>query len=230
MPSPRVVAGSTRWASPPRPETGSHPSRSEKSRISSGPSQKPGRHAPARLARRVVRSTADPGRSAAAMPRGRARPSARMNAAPASSSVAGDGARDGGAEGDRLPQVPACGAREEARVLCRERAVEAQVAAQRRHVRRCRRLAEHDLHRVARYEVQEREDERRHAEERRHEEHEAAAHERASHSIHARVRPWRSPSGDGSKPRSRRLWTTMRSSHQSGTTGRSRAARRWTRA
>ena len=97
--------------------------------------------------------------------------------------AAGDGADDRGAECNRLPQVPARRAEEEAGVLRRERAVEAQVAAQRRHVRGRRGLAEHDLHRVAGHEVQEGEDERHHTEERRYEEHEATGAERAGHSV-----------------------------------------------
>ena len=73
MPSASVTAGSTRCARPPRPETGSQPSWIEKTRMSSGPSQKLGTQTPTRLAQPRERDRrAIAARSAAATPSGSA--------------------------------------------------------------------------------------------------------------------------------------------------------------
>ena len=129
-----------------------------------------------------------------------------------------------------MAEVAARGVREEADVLRRERAVETEFAPERRDVGGRGPLAEHDLHRVAGQEVEEGEHEGHDPEHGGQEEHQAPDGERRHQSSHAEARPRRSPLGEGSNPCSRRGCTTTRSSHQSGTTGRSWARRRCTRA
>jgi len=87
--APSVIAGSTRFASVPRPETGSHPSETEKTMASKGPSQKFGTEMPMSASVVAAKSTAVPARAAATTPRGMAIDVATTMAAAASSSVAG---------------------------------------------------------------------------------------------------------------------------------------------
>ena len=86
---PSERAGSTRCASVPRPDTGSHPSSMAKTIASSGPSQKFGTDTPASASAVAPESIAVPRHTAAAMPSGSATSSATNIAAPASSAVAG---------------------------------------------------------------------------------------------------------------------------------------------
>ena len=119
---------------------------------------------------------------------------------------------------------------DEANVLGGERPVEAEVAAQRHRVGGCGPVPEHDLDGVARQQVEEGEDQRHDAEHGGQEEDQPPAGEGAHQSSQAAARLRRSPLGDGSNPRSRRVCTAIRSSHHRGTIGTSCASRRCTRA
>ena len=87
--APSEIAGSTRCAQVPRPDTGSQPSSTAKMIARSGPSQKFGTETPA--SERVIAawSTAVPRRTAAMIPSGIANAIATIIAAAASSMVAG---------------------------------------------------------------------------------------------------------------------------------------------
>src|SRR5581483_87433 len=132
-------------------------------------------------------------------------------------------------EGERVAEVAAGETSEEAGELGRQREVEAEVVPERGDVRRGGRFPEHDLHGIAGDEPEHGEDEQRRPEQRDRNEREPAEHEAAHHRTRAAARPWRSPLGLGAKPSSRREATTIFFSNDSGTTGRSCAARRWMR-
>ena len=83
---PMVIAGSTRCASDPEPETGSHPSSMAKIKMRIGPSAKFGNDSPSSETKLSTRSSHRLRRSAdrtpAGIDRARARPSARQASAP----------------------------------------------------------------------------------------------------------------------------------------------------
>ena len=87
--APNEMAGSTRCASVPRPETGSQPSSTAKTMASTGPSQKFGIEIPVNARVVATWSTIVPRPTAAMIPSGIDTPIATSIAAAASSSVAG---------------------------------------------------------------------------------------------------------------------------------------------
>ncbi len=87
--APRVIAGKTKCPGPPRPETGSHPRITEKTRISTGPSAKFGTERPKSVKTPMAWSVAVPRRWAASIPAGMPIAAQTTKATTASSSVAG---------------------------------------------------------------------------------------------------------------------------------------------
>ncbi len=86
---PMVIAGSTRCAIEPEPETGSHPNSIEKSRIRIGPSAKLGKDNPSSETKLSTRSSQRLRRSAERTPAGIDSASATNSAASVSSIVSG---------------------------------------------------------------------------------------------------------------------------------------------
>src|ERR1700681_1777829 len=86
---PMVIAGRTRWAKVPEPETGSHPSVIAKNKISTGPSAKFGNDRPNRLTTLSRRSSQRLRRRADLTPAGTARTIATNKDANVSCNVLG---------------------------------------------------------------------------------------------------------------------------------------------
>src|SRR5581483_27304 len=137
---------------------------------------------------------------------------------------------------DRFAQIAVRNSPQEARVLRKERAVEPQLVAHARDIRRRGCLAKHRHYGVAGHEMYQRKGQRRDAQRHRNQREQAAdeiGHRLRGSDAGTRVTASserRLPLGYGLKPLTRRLRTTTLSTHQSETYGRSSAASCWTRA
>ena len=98
----RLTAGRTRWASEPRPKTGSQRRYTPKNAISRRASQKIGTAWPATAPTMASRSSAEPRLTAETMPAGIAIATAIRSAATVSSTVAGSRSRISAATGRLL--------------------------------------------------------------------------------------------------------------------------------
>ncbi len=176
--APSEMAGSTRCAGVPRPDTGSHPSSMANTIASSGPSQKFGTETPASASAVAPRvdGGAAPHRGGDAerqrdqrAPRASPRPRARRSrgCAEATCETTGSPVRSD------VPRSPRTSSGQKRDVLLEQRAVEPEPAAELLHVGLRGGFAQHRLRRVAGNEVNQREDQRRDAEQHGNREHEA---------------------------------------------------------
>ncbi len=159
---PMVIAGSTRWAREPEPETGSHPSLTAKNKISTGPKAKLGNDRPNRLTTLRTRSSHWFLLLAECTPAGMASTMATNNDASVSCKVNGITLRDQAGnsliEAQRLAKVSVEHAAPVIQILLAERDIESIGVARRLNVSGGRAFAEHLLNGIAGNEVDQQKD------------------------------------------------------------------------